>query len=38
MGIIFNKDGTVTHTPEVFNLQEDLAEKVESHKSHHRSG
>ena len=38
MGIIFNKDGTVTHTPEVFNLQEDLAEKVESHKSHLRSG
>jgi hypothetical protein len=38
MATIFNKDGTVTHTPEVFNLQEDLAEKIESHKSHLRSG
>ena len=38
MATIFNKDGTVTHTPEVLNLQEDLAEKVESHKSHLRSG
>ena len=38
MATIFNKDGTVTHTPEVLNLQEDLAETIESYKSHLRSG
>ena len=38
MSIIFNLNGTVTHIPEVFDLQEDLAERIENYASHLRSG
>jgi hypothetical protein len=38
MATIFNKDGTVTHTPEVFNLQKELASRVNHHTNHLTSG
>ena len=38
MATIFNKDGTVTHTPEVLNLQEELASRVNHHTNHLTSG
>tara|TARA_Y100001963_G_scaffold119072_1_gene166028 strand:+ start:3599 stop:4522 length:924 start_codon:yes stop_codon:yes gene_type:complete len=38
MSVIFNLDGTETHISEVFDLQEDLASKIELHKSHLNSG
>ena len=38
MAVIFNLDGTETHISEVFDLQENLANTIESHKSHLRSG
>ena len=38
MSVIFNLDGTETHIDEVFDLQEDLAHKIELHKSHLNSG
>ena len=38
MATIFNKDGTVTHTPEVLNLQEELASRVNHYNNHLTSG
>ena len=38
MSVIFNLDGTETHSPEVFNLQEELADRIELHTSHLTSG
>lgn len=38
MATIFNKDGTVTHTPEVLNLQEELESRVNNHTNHLSSG
>lgn len=38
MATIFNKDGTLTHTPEVLNLQEELASRVNDHTNHLTSG
>jgi len=38
MSVIFNLDGTETHSPEVLNLQEELADRIEFHKGHLISG
>ena len=38
MSVIFNLDGTETYVDPVFDLQKDLADKIELHKSHLNSG
>lgn len=38
MAVIFNLDGTETHISEVFDLQANLVDTIESHKSHLKSG
>ena len=38
MSVIFNLDGTETYVDPVFDLQQELADKIELHKSHLNSG
>jgi len=38
MATIFNKDGSITHTPESDNLQDDLKERLSNHENHLQSG
>ena len=38
MSVIFNLDGTTTHTPEKNNLQEELENSIDQYQDHLRSG
>ena len=38
MSVIFNLDGTTTHTPEKNNLQEELENSIDQYQDHLSSG